>query len=160
METGPPPPKRAKLEIQSTTAIMDLNEDVLLELFERLPVADLITMAEVNQRLKMLAEKVFRLNHGNLLMSSVGRPWRLTKLRQLLFNFGRYLNEFVVDANDISKPWQYGKMVELIMKYFRDQRTTLVLLNQRTDTIENSIATNKYNLFRITAPLRMLQLGN
>lgn len=140
--------------------LMDLNDFVLLELIGKLPVADLITMAEVNQRMKMLAEDVFQTKHRNLRMSSVGRPWRLTKLRQLLYNFAAHLNEFVVDADGISQPWKYPKMIQLMIKHLRDKSTTIVLLNKKNDTMANRIATNDFNLFEITAPMRMLQLGN
>lgn len=81
-----PPAKRAKLDIQSSTNLLDCNNFVLLEILEKLQVADLITMAEVNEHLKMLAEDKFRLKHRNFRMASVGRPWWLTKLRQLLYN--------------------------------------------------------------------------
>lgn len=60
--------------------LMDCDALALLKIINKLPRNDLITLAEVNKRLKEHAEYSFRLHHRNFNLASVGRPWRLTKL--------------------------------------------------------------------------------
>lgn len=153
---GPSPAKRAKLEI--ARKLMDCDDLVLLEILRKLQINDLITMADVNKRFKMLSEHIFSSRHRNFVMSSVGRPWKLTKLSMVLYHFAEYLNQLIVDADDLDNPSKYPKMMKLLVKQIRSKPTEVIVLNTKMDTFANRLATNEFRIHEITQPMRMLQI--
>lgn len=74
-----------------------LNDNCILYVLERLPLADLCTVAEVSVRLKELAQYTFRLRYHNkeLNLSALANGQdkiSMKQVRSLFYNFGQYIN--------------------------------------------------------------------
>lgn len=103
------------------TNILDMNTQCLLEMLRRMGLSELCTMAEVNVQLKRLAVDVFAVNHRNVSLTSLADPttgkYTLTKVRQLLYNFGHLIHTLTIDETSLDDREQYAKLLQLVHKY-------------------------------------------
>lgn len=107
----------------SGATIMDLNDDCLIDIFKRLPVRDLCSVAEVNTRFKQDAKYVFSALYKRfhtlvlVLQSAKGRyEITLNEMRSILKNFGSLIID--LDVSKMSfKSTHNNRILDLIIKY-------------------------------------------
>lgn len=136
--------KDAKVETPSTN-MMDMNDHCLFEMMSRMGLRELCSMAEVSVPLKGFAQQVFTLNHSHVSLTSLADPqdgkYTLSKVRQLLYNFGPYIKSLTIDESSLNDREVYGKLLQLVRKYCLDTLDKIVFLDQPSDHISSMIAT-------------------
>lgn len=78
---------------------MNLNDHCILEILERLPLADLCSMAETCVRVKQLCELIFRLKYRHFNMELLARDNNKIRIKQaqnLFSNFGHLIQSLNV----------------------------------------------------------------
>lgn len=116
----------------SGTTISDLNDDCLMEVFNRLSIKSLCNVAEVSKRFKQNAETVFSLEYKcfdpiKLYSLNDGHfEVTLNEFRNVLKNFGSLINELTVSKMTF-KSSQNNRILDLILKYCKGTLKTLEL---------------------------------
>lgn len=130
---------------ESSLQMLDMNDLCLLEMLRRMDLRELCSMAEVNVRLKDFAQKVFATKHRTVSLSSLADPidgkYTLSKVRQLLYNFGQHIKSLTIDESRLNDREQYGKLLLLVRKYVLETVDELVFLNQPGDHMGSMITT-------------------
>lgn len=131
--------KRKKPKPKPSTKITDLNEQCILEIMQRMQLADICTLSEVNVRFKELAQKYVRIKHHqlnvSLLVHTPDGKFSLQKLRQLLYNFGHLISTLTIDLSELHESDDCAKLFSLIRKYCFHTIDKLEFLNQPNDHI-------------------------
>lgn len=142
-ESGRPVKRKVPVGKQvKPTKILDLNEHCLLELMQRMNLADICTLAEVNVHFKEVAQKFFATNHRyvslSLLADETGK-FTLVKARQMLYNFGSLISSLTMDLNDLNPDDDCGKLIFLVRKYCFNSIDEFAFVNQNNQTMEQNI---------------------
>lgn len=113
----------------------DLNDHCILEVFERLSLADLCNVAEVTVRLRNLSQFLFKLKYRNIdtkLLSRNGEKIWMTQARGLFSNFGHLITtlrvsrkDFIFDLPSYDPFKGQQKLLDLIGKYCSPNVLTL-----------------------------------
>lgn len=118
-------------------AFMNINDDCILEILERLPLTDLCNMAEVSVRLKQLTEFVFRLKYRKLnikLLALNDERIEMKQARSLFTNFGHLIQSLHISRKlfmfDLPTHNPFNgqiRLLRLIRKYCLESLDTLTL---------------------------------
>lgn len=91
----------------SSLKLMDLNDHCLLEMMERMNLCDLCTCAELCVRLKKLAQRFFITKYRKMsltqLADSTTGKCTMSKIRQLLYNFGHLIKSLTIDYKVLNR---------------------------------------------------------
>lgn len=164
--TSSPSPSSSSKKISTADStpmnFLDLNNHCLLEIMSRMELRQLCTMAETNVRLKELAQQFFATKYRtNVSLSSLIEPttgkYALTKVRQLLHNFGHMIGSLTIDDNELADRELFPKLLSLVRKYCFQTVDEVVFLNQRGSDIGVHLATS---LFGVELMLRGLGEGS
>lgn len=126
--------------------LSDLNDYCILEVLERLPLADLCNMAEVSVRMKNLSQFWFQVKHRHVNTESLTtsrKKIHLTQIRSLMYNFGPMITtlrvsrkHFDFDDTQYDSPGNGQlKLLKLIGKYSSPTILTLSHFWFHTNTI-------------------------
>lgn len=122
--------------------LVDLNQYVLYEIWERLTLNDLCAIAEVCKSLKENVQRFFTLKHRKLNLSLLADPqtkqFNLGHVRPLMHNFGHLISELTVNFNQLDN--RAGIMIFAIMlrKYCISTLTELILEDYPNETFVQS----------------------
>lgn len=87
--------------------MMDINDHCLLEMMERMNLESLCTVAEVCVRLKKLAQRFFATEYRKMSLTQLADPsngkCKMSKIRQLLYNFGHLIKSLTIDYKVLNR---------------------------------------------------------
>lgn len=134
--SSPPPPSLPKEAIgagqkddtqknpevkKPQTNLLDMPAHCVNEILCRMGLRELCTMAEVSIQFKLDAQRIFTAKHRDvslkLLADPVSGKYTLSKVRQMMYNFGHLINTLTIDDNGLDDLEQYGKLLGLVHKY-------------------------------------------
>lgn len=139
-------PKKKSAVRAKQLELSDLNDHCILEVLERLPLADLCNMAEVSVRMKNLSQFWFQVKHRHVNTESLTtsrKKIHLTQIRSLMYNFGPMITtlrvsrkHFDFDDTQYDSPGNGQlKLLKLIGKYSSPTVLTLSHFWFHTNTI-------------------------
>lgn len=123
----------------SPTELIDLNEQCMLEVLQRLKLSGLCSMAEVCVYLREVAQKFFAIKHRKVSLTSLADTpdgkYSVFKVRQLLYNFGHLISSLTIDFGQIEDRDDVCKVLTMVRKYCLDTIDELVFMNQPNERV-------------------------
>lgn len=116
------------------TEMIDLNEQCLLEVMQRLKLSGLCSMAEECDHFREVAQKFFSIKHREVSLTSLADTpdgkYSVSKVRQLLHNFGHLIESLTIDYTKLDDENDFDKVIELIENHCFDSVTDIKFTNQ------------------------------
>lgn len=144
---------------EPSTNITDLVDDCLFEVMDQLDLHDLCSIAEVCTQFRNIAQEVFVQNHRNVSFTQLAQPngqYKLTKVRQLLSNFGRFIANLTFDVDRLEGGRRgYTKVLKLVRKYTFQTIDQVEILNEPSDDLDLRISTMFFRLKLIARDSRV-----
>lgn len=131
--------RKVARKVSPALKITDLNEQCQLEILQRLNLAELCAMAEVCIPMKEVAQNFFSVKHRNVdlseLITTENGKYSLTKVRQLLYNFGHLISVLTIDIGKLDDRDNLPKMFTLIRKYCIETLDKMVFTSQPNERV-------------------------
>lgn len=137
--------KDAKRKTRKTKTValkmMDMNNDCLFEMMERMELRDLCTMAEVCVRLKKLAQQFFVIKYRQLSLTQLADTstghCTLQKICRLFYHFGHLIKSLTIDykifLNDDDGSCNVIWVFSCVRKYCFDTINEVTICYDRTN---------------------------
>lgn len=120
-----------------------LNDDCLEQIFNHLPIKDLLMTGEVSIQFRRISQYVVKTRHPMIKLNEIFPEITLAQYRQIMKTFGKIMKGFAINAINLEYPVRESKFLKILIDHFSQNS------NLKTLELENfyGFSTHVLNYF-------------